>query len=104
VVGAAGEQSPAKGVNGSQDQSTAPMDGAGAVYAFALTGTTWSQRAYIKASNTAMSMFFGNSVSLSSDASTLAIDAPQEASNATGIDGDQSNTADPSAGAVYVFD
>jgi len=60
-----------------------------------------AQRAYIKASNTDSDDNFGYSVALSGD--TLAVGATGEASNATGINGDQSNTSQPNAGAVYVF-
>jgi hypothetical protein len=60
---------------------------AGAVYVFTRSGTTWSQRAYVKASNTEANDEFGNSVALSSDGSTLAVGAPVEDSVATGIGG-----------------
>jgi hypothetical protein len=39
----------------------------------------------------------------SADGTTLAVGAPTEASNATGIGGNQTNDAAPDAGAVYVF-
>lgn len=58
---------------------------------------------YVKASNTDPHDQFGFSLALSSDGSTLAVDAPNEASAATGIDGDQGDNSAPFAGAVYVF-
>ena len=60
-----------------------------------------SQEAYAKASNTDAADLFGWSVALSGD--TLAVGAVWEASNTTGIDGDQTNNTEPKVGAVYVF-
>jgi len=60
----------------------------------------WSQKAYIKAANTDVEDAFGVPVALYRD--TMAVGAYDEDSGATGIDGDQSNTAE-NAGAVYVF-
>ena len=54
---------------------------------FTRNGTTWTQQAYIKASNIDADDNFGYSVSLSGD--TLAVGAPEEDSNATGINGDE---------------
>src|SRR5581483_1146048 len=75
--------------------------GNGAVYVFTRSGGTWSQQAYLKASNTGVSDYFGYSVSLSGD--TLAVGAPGESSNATGVNGDQLNDSAENSGAVYVF-
>ena len=47
------------------------------------------QEAYIKASNTDLGDQFGTSVSLSDDGETLAVGAQIEASNATGLQGNQ---------------
>jgi len=101
AVGAAGEASAATGVGGNQSNIGAP--GAGAVYVFARSGTTWSQQAYIKASNTAAGDEFGGSVALSADGATLAVGALDEDGAATGVNGDQSNNTAANAGAVYVF-
>lgn len=56
---------------------------------------------YFKASNTDADDRFGTSVAVDGD--TLVVGAPSESSNATGIDGDQSNNAAEGSGAVYVF-
>lgn len=56
---------------------------------------------YIKASNTGLSDIFGNAVDVDDD--TLVVGAPQEDSNATTINGDQSNNTASERGAVYVF-
>ena len=101
AVGAADESSRATGVNGSEADNLA--SDAGAVYVFTRSGSTWSQQAYIKASNTDARDFFGNFVSLSPDGNTLAIAAPTEDSNATGINGNQADNSATNAGAVYVF-
>ena len=93
------ESSNAVGINGNQSDTTGGT--AGAVYVFIRTGTTWSQQAYVKASNTRADARFGSSLALEGD--TLVVGSSQESSSATGIDGDQSDTAAPSSGAVYVF-
>ena len=58
---------------------------------------------YFKASNTGAGDWFGVSVALSADGSTLAVGAVYEDSGATGIDGNQSSNATSNSGAVYVF-
>ena len=101
AVGARSEASNATAIDGVMANNSA-ID-AGAVYVFTRAGTTWSQQAYVKASNTGPSDQFGFAVALSGDGNTLAVGAPNEASNATQIDGDQLNNANAGAGAVYVF-
>ncbi|MCW9036977.1 MAG: FG-GAP repeat protein, partial [Altibacter sp.] len=58
---------------------------------------------YIKASNTDISDTFGGYVALSGDGLTLAVGAVGEDSNATGINGDESNNDAGNSGAVYVY-
>ena len=99
AVGARRESSSATGVNGSQSDNSTTRSGA--VYIFTRSGTTWSQQAYLKASNTGAYDEFGSSVSLSGD--TLAVGAVGEASNATGVNGSQSDNSEGASGAVYVF-
>ncbi len=101
AVGAETERSGATGING--DQSSDAAIQAGAVYVFTRSGTSWSQQAYIKASNAQADDFFGSSLSVSSDGNTLAVSASGEASNATGIDGDQTSNTAVGSGAAYVF-
>jgi hypothetical protein len=101
AVGALWEDSAATGINGDQTDNSAPD--AGAVYVFTRSGTTWSQQAYIKASNTGADDQFGGAVALSADGNTLAVGAEGEDSAATGIDGDQADNSATFAGAVYVF-
>jgi len=99
VVGADCEQSSATGVNG--DQTSNGASKSGAAYVFVRSGTTWSQQAYLKASNTQALDFFGQSVAISGD--TVVVGAPSEDSAAVGVNGDQSDNSAPSAGAAYVF-
>jgi hypothetical protein len=77
AVGAPYEDSNSTGNNGSQSDNSA-VD-SGAVYLFTRNGNTWSQQAYIKASNASAYNHFGTSVALSSDGSTLAAGSPHSA-------------------------
>ena len=101
AVGAANEASKATGINGDQTDNSASASGA--VYVFARGNAIWSQQAYLKASNTGAGDNFGGRVSLATDGNTLAVGAIAEASNATGIDGEQSSNSAPISGAVYIF-
>ncbi len=62
-----------------------------------------SQRAFVKASNTASLDGFGRGIALSADGGLLVGSAFLEASAATGIGGDQANNAATNAGAVYMY-
>jgi hypothetical protein len=110
AVAAYYEPSAATGINGNQNDRSIPE--AGAVYIFTRSGTTWSQQAYIKASNTGNAAVgdgfaegdqFGYSMALSADGNTLAVAAIGEDSAATGINGDQADNMANQAGAAYVF-
>ena len=76
---------------------------AGAVYVFRRSGAAWNQEAYVKASNGEAGDAFGTGLALSGDGATLAVGAPSEQSNATGINGNQHTNNGPDFGAVYVF-
>lgn len=102
AVGAFLESSAATGINGDQNDNSARESGA--VYVFVRNGETWQQQAYLKASNTNKFDKFGQNVSLSADGSTLAVGAIAEASELTGINGDQNNNNEFGSGAVYVFE
>lgn len=101
AVGAALEDSNATGIGGNQASNS--FNAAGAVYIFSRSGSTWTQDAYVKASNTGAGDQFGASVAVSDDGLTVAVAAPEEDSNATGVGGTQSDNSTLSAGAVYVF-
>jgi FG-GAP repeat len=100
-VGAVDEASSATGIEGNQASNSASLSGA--VYEFVRSAGLWAQVRYIKASNTGRTDFFGWSIAVSSDASTLAVGGPDEDSAATSIGGDQTDESASSAGAVYVF-
>ncbi len=99
VVGAPNEDSNATGFGGNQG-SNAAMD-AGAVYVFVRENGLWTQQAYLKASNTNTEDDFGFSVDLEGD--TLVVGAPDEASSASMINGNEADNTFASAGAAYVF-
>lgn len=58
---------------------------------------------YVKASNPGSGDAFGQSIAASADGNTLAVGARGEASNATGIDGNQADNSALNAGAVYIY-
>ncbi len=99
VVGAYYESSNATGVNGDQNSNSASRSGA--AYVFVRSGTSWTQQAYLKASNTGAIDWFGWWVAVSGD--TVVVGAEQEDSNATGVNGSQSNNSASNSGAAYVF-
>ena len=111
AVAAPWERSAATGING--DQNDDSLAQAGAVYVFTRAGDSWSQQAYVKASNTGRAASegepigdgdqFGLSLALSGDGNTMAVGAPTEDSAATGINGDQTDDSATSAGAAYLF-
>jgi hypothetical protein len=97
VVGAYREASDATGVNGSQSDNSAAQSGA--AYVFVRSGTTWTQQAYLKASNTGAGDQFGYSVAISG--STVVVGAWGEFS--AGVIGDQADNSAGNSGAGYVF-
>jgi hypothetical protein len=101
LVGAPMEDSAARGVNGPQDDESA--EDSGAAYLYSRTGTTWSQTAYIKASNTEAYDEFGSSVAISRDGRTVAAGARMENSAARGVNGNQNDNEAGQSGAAYVF-
>lgn len=99
VVGAGSEDSASTGIGGNETNNSA--SGAGAAYVFTRSGTSWSQQAYLKASNTGPGDSFGAHVAVFGN--TLAVGAWSEDSAATGVDGLQLDDSASYAGAVYVF-
>ncbi len=102
AVSAPGEASTATDLDGDEGDNSAR--GAGAVYLFERDGDAWSQRAYVKATNTDQGDVFGTSLALSADGALLAVGAPDEDSAATGIEGNQADNAAGSSGAIYLFE
>jgi hypothetical protein len=101
AIGAPHENSGAKGINGNQSDHS--LYSSGAVYVFSRKNGAIAQQAYIKAAVPGDGANFGSSVVLSRDGNTMAVAAYYEASNAKGINGDQSDRSIPEAGAVYIF-
>ena len=99
-MGALREKRNATRFDGDQDKNSSPHSRA--AYVFKLANGFWNQQAYLKASNAEARDNFGNWVAISGD--TLVVAARYEDSNATGVDGDQSNNLAGYSGAVYVFD
>jgi len=101
AIGARKEKSSAIGYSGDQIDSEFES---GAAYLFIRdTNNKWNQKAYLKASNPDIGDAFGDSISLSGDASILAVGAPNEQSSSLGINNDQLNNDDGNKGAVYVY-
>ncbi len=103
AVGAPGEDSAATGVGG--DETSNALRDSGAVYVFGYDGAAWTQRAYLKASNTGPGDELGAaaSLALSRDGRTLAVGAFFEDSGATGVGGTETDDSVGDSGAVYVF-
>jgi len=98
VVGGNLESSAAPGVDPA-DQADNSLSQSGAVYVFGRAADgTWSQQAFLKASNPDAEDWFGFAVALSGD--TLAVGAPHESSAPDRGPGDNSVTH---SGAVYIF-
>lgn len=99
VIGAFAESSNETGIDGNQLDNSAFA--AGAAYVFIRNGTTWSQQAYLKASNTDGADFFG--VSVAAYGNTIVVGAPHEGSSATSSNGNQADNSAPGSGAAYVY-
>ena len=100
VVGAWAEDSNTTGVDSTPNESAT---NSGAAYVFVRNGTTWTQQAYLKASNTGANDQFGLSVALSGE--TVVVGAYGEDSSTTGINSTPNDnmSVDGDPGAAYVF-
>lgn len=101
AVGASGEDSNAKGINGEQNNELA--SDSGAAYIFEQKEGKWSQTAYIKSSNSDSLDKFGQSLSLSADGKTLAVGATGESSDTLGVNSVGDNNIAQRSGAVYLY-
>ena len=99
VVSALDEDGSSSGVDGPDDNDSR---GSGAVYVFSREGGQWTQRSYLKASNSGGNDAF-SMVALSGDGNTLAVAAFDEDSIDNGVDANQSDDSAEDSGAVYVF-
>ena len=96
VVGALFESSNSRQVDGPENNNLA--ESSGAAYIFTRTDNTWSQQAYLKASNADDEDIFGFKVAISGD--TVVVGATGESSN--NINNANNNNSNRS-GAAYVF-
>ena len=101
AIGANAEDSNAVGVNG--DGNNESSSNSGAAYVFVRSATNWAQQAYLKASNTGMGDFFGETLALSGG--ILVVGTYLEDSRAVGVNpmGGQPDNDATDAGAAYVF-
>jgi hypothetical protein len=99
AIGMHGDDRTGRGVDPTM---TRGVENFGTVEVFERNGTAWSRLHVVKAFNADASDSFGFGVAISADGSVVAASAPNEASNATGIDGDATNNSTRS-GAAYVI-
>jgi trimeric autotransporter adhesin len=95
VVGAFAEASKSTGPGSAQNDNTALN--AGAAYVFVRENSTWTQEAYLKASNTEAADLFGYAVAIEGE--TIVVGAIGESS----INSSSSDNTASQAGAAYVF-
>lgn len=100
---AVGAKDKASGSAGINNPSAESVGNSGAAYLFVRESGLWQQTAFIKAPNPGNGDYFGGSLSLSGDGSTLAISADGEKSQAIGINGDQDDDSASNSGAVYLY-
>ncbi|MFT5657999.1 MAG: hypothetical protein ACI9KN_001278 [Gammaproteobacteria bacterium] len=103
AVGAFQEDSSASGINGIEGNNLPQGGSSGAAYVFTRDSNSWSQQAYIKASNPGLVATFGRSISLSANGDTLVVGSDREGSTALGIDGGQTTSGSNFSGATYVY-
>lgn len=98
AVGATAENGGSTGINNNQDVNTA-FARSGAVYVFSRADNpdSWTQQAYVKASNTSQDDQFGGRIALSGNGNVLAVGAQLEDGASTEFFGALGT------GAVYVF-
>ena len=104
ALGSVDEDCTATGVNPPGCDTDIKTDvSTGAVAIFIRRGTTWSQQALLKSSNTGVEDWFGVKLALSGDGNALVVTASNEDSAAQGIDGKQDDDTATEAGAAYFF-
>jgi len=107
VAGAADDTCLVPGINAPCRDATWPpylgAGSAGGAYVWARNGNAWTEQAYLKATNPELEDVFGVRVSISGDGNTVVAGAPNEDSNAKGLNGSQSDNSAQEAGAVYIF-
>lgn len=101
AVGTPYDDTNATAVNGVVSNNLLPVSGA--VYIFRLIENKWTEIAYIKSNYPKIEDRFGASIALNAAGNRLAVGAPFEDSNATGVDGNQADNSSVNSGAVFVY-
>lgn len=101
AVGSPNEDSAARGLDGNQDDDSAPE--AGAVYTYTRSGRAWNHEAYLKGANTVQFDEFGSALALDRSGTMLAVGARFEDGASAGTDADATGDPVSDSGAVYVF-
>ncbi|RMG99112.1 MAG: hypothetical protein D6705_04105 [Deltaproteobacteria bacterium] len=103
VVGAPYEDGAGMGVASDAASDTGEV-ASGAVFVYRHAGNdTWVLEAYVKAPTPSPNDFFGASVSISADGTLLAVGAPGDDDDGTGLSTQGSNGNAPDAGAVFLY-
>ncbi|MGJ8725136.1 MAG: FG-GAP repeat protein [Roseibacillus sp.] len=99
VIGVGAEDSNSDGIgNNLQNEDSSSQ---GAAYIYHNDGSGWVETTYLKATSGGSGELFGHSVAIDED--TIVVGARGERSNATGVNGDESDSSFTNAGAAYVF-
>jgi hypothetical protein len=99
LLSAPGDASSSVGLLG--DPKLDGARGSGAIYVYGRNNDQWVETGFIKSSNGNTNDFFGWAIAMQGD--TIASTATGEASDATGVQGNQASNALDRAGAAYVF-
>ena len=107
VVGAPRESSNQTSItNGTTSSANNSNSDSGAIYVYTRSGTTWTQEAYIKASNSEEADQFGYNVSISADTIAVGVyleDSDQTTITNSSITAASSDNSNSSSGAVYIY-
>lgn len=101
VAGAHLEDTAGSGIQSGAGNNS--LENSGAVFVFDSPGTSWSQTAFIKASNPDSRDAFGARVSVSADGRWMVVGASGESSNGAGSDRSPGNNSLTSSGAAYAY-
>ncbi|UCH40601.1 MAG: integrin, partial [Gammaproteobacteria bacterium] len=103
LVGASFEDGSGTGFGSTVDE-LAPQAGAAYLFERDLAAPpAWTQKEYIKATNTDAGDEFGTSVSMDDSGNRLVVGAQKEESLATGVNGDQTDNSGSLVGATYLW-
>jgi hypothetical protein len=101
LIGAPDEDS--SGIGPNSDPTSEGADAAGAAYVFAKNGSSWTQMAYLKATNPRQEASYGQALAIAGDGSVMAVATWEESTGTTGIDAPQTPSSNDPVGAVYLL-